>query len=241
MAITKTHIENNLQRIRERIAASCKKAGRPTKEVTLVAVTKSVEIDTIRHLLDLGLTELGESRALQFAQRVGEIDAYIQRRRNPLPSPVRWHMIGHLQRNKVKPIIETAGLIHSLDSLRLGEEINARAERLGIVSDVLLQVNCSKEPQKFGCAVGAALHLCEMLMTMKNLRLSGLMTMAPLSENPEDARPSFVRLRELFDEIRREGIGGAHFRHLSMGMSNDYPIAVEEGATLVRIGTALFE
>jgi len=241
MAITKNHIESNLKRIRGQIAASCKKAGRSTKEVTLIAVTKSVETDTIRHLLDLGLTELGESRALQFAQRVGEIDAYVQRRRNPLPSPVKWHMIGHLQRNKVKPIIETASLIHSLDSLRLGEEINARAERMGIVSDILLQVNCSKEPQKFGCAVGAALHLCEMLSTMKNLRLSGLMTMAPLSETPEDARPSFVRLREVFDEIRKEGAGGPHFRHLSMGMSNDYPIAVEEGATLVRIGTALFE
>ena len=149
-------------------------------------------------------------------------------------------MVGHLQRNKVKAALQTAEVIHSIDSLRLAEEINARAERMDRYVDVMLQVNSSGEPQKFGCAVGAALHLGAMIASMKHLRLIGLMTMAPLTNEAEHARPSFLRLRELFEEMQRENIGGVRFRHLSMGMSHDYPIAVEEGATILRIGTALF-
>ena len=131
--------------------------------------------------------------------------------------------------------------IHSVDSLRLAEEINLRAEKLDRVVDIFLQVNCSEEPQKSGCAVGAAQHLAGLVCTLKNLRLVGLMTMGPLSENPEDARPAFVRLRELFEDIRHDGVGGEAFREVSMGMSQDYDIAVEEGATMLRIGSALFE
>jgi len=241
MPVTKATIGRNLRRIREDIALACGRVGRPPEDVRLVAVTKSVDLEAIKALLDSGLTDLGESRSQQFTQRVAEVDAYLRRRRNPLPSPVRWHMIGHLQRNKVKGVLGCAEMIHSVDSLRLAEAIDGRAERLGRVVDLLLQVNCSQEEQKFGVAVGAAVHLGELICTLGHVRLNGLMTMAPIAEDPEKARPSFVRLRELFEEMRGEKIGGENFRHLSMGMSQDYVPAVEEGATLLRIGTALFE
>jgi len=241
MPVTKARIERNLRRIRDRIAAACARTGRPADGVRIVAVTKSVEMDTIKALLDAGLVQLAENRVQNLVQRVAETDAYVRRRRKPLPGPVRWHMIGHLQRNKVKTVLGCAEMIHSVDSLRLAEEINTRAERLERVVDVLLQVNCSQEAQKFGVAVGAALHLGEMIDTLANLRLGGLMTMAPLTDDPDQARVPFVRLRELFEEMSSHKIGGDNFRHLSMGMSQDYEVAVEEGATLLRIGTALFE
>ena len=241
MAATKGRIAKNLRLIRETIAEACARTGRRTDEVGIVAVTKAVGMDQIKALLDLGVTELGENRVQQLLLRAGELDAHLQRRRNELPAKPRWHMVGHLQRNKVKAVLAVAGVIHSVDSLRLAEEISTRAEKNGPIVDVMLQVNCSQEPQKFGCAVGAALHLGELVCTLKNIRLTGLMTMAPLTKNAEKARPTFVRLRELFEEMRGEKVGGEDFRHMSMGMSQDYPVAVEEGATILRIGTALFQ
>ena len=150
-------------------------------------------------------------------------------------------MVGHLQRNKVRQILPVTEVIHSVDSLRLAEEINVRAELLARTVDVFLQVNCTAEAQKSGCAVGAAAHLAELICTLRNLRLIGLMAMGPTTGGAEAARPAFVRLRELFEEIRKEKIGGDHCRHLSMGMSGDYVVAVEEGATVLRLGAALFE
>jgi len=241
MPVTKARIEKNVQRIRGNIVAACGRAGRRPEEVAIVAVTKSADMATIKNLLDAGLLDLGENRAQQLTARAGEVAAYVQRRKSPLRGPVRWHMIGHLQRNKVKAVLDCAEVIHSVDSLRLAEEIDARAERAGRVADVFLQVNCSQEQQKFGVAVGAAVPMAEMICTLKSLRLIGLMTMAPLTDDGERARPSFTRLRELFEEMQGEKIGGEHFRHLSMGMSQDYAVAVEEGATVLRIGTALFE
>jgi pyridoxal phosphate enzyme (YggS family) len=241
MPASRARIEKNLRRIREEIAAACERSRRPPEEVCLVAVTKAVDLPTIKNLLDAGVTELGENRVQQLVARAADIDAYLQRRRNALPAPVRWHMVGHLQRNKVRNVLDCVEVIHSVDSLRLAEEINVRAERAGRVVDVLLQVNCSQEEQKFGVAVGAALHLGELIGTLKSLRLLGLMTMAPLVSDPAKARPTFTRLREVFEEMRNEKIGGQAFRHLSMGMSQDYAVAVEEGATILRIGTALFE
>lgn len=241
MALTKAKIARNLRRIRQNIDDACAKANRLPQEVSIVAVTKTVELAPISWLIDLGMTELGESRVQQLLTRGKEVAEHLGRRRlKPVPT-VRWHMIGHLQRNKVKPVLECAEMIHSVDSLRLAEEINARAEKLGRRMSVMLQINCSQEDQKFGVAVGAATHLGELICTLDHLRLVGLMTMAPLADDPEAARPSFVRLRELYEEMRNDKIGGDDFRHLSMGMSNDYTVAVEEGATILRIGTALFE
>ena len=150
-------------------------------------------------------------------------------------------MIGHLQRNKVKAVLECSDIVHSVDSLRLAEEISARAGKMERTVRVMLEVNCSRESQKDGVAVGAATHMGELISTLPNIRLVGLMTMAQLTDDAEQARPTFVRLRELFEEMRGEKIGGDDFCHLSMGMSQDYHVAVEEGATMVRIGSAFFE
>lgn len=241
MPITKNRIAKNIARIRESISEAAARCGRSPDEVSIVAVTKRVDLETIKKLIDTGMTDLAESRAQQLCQRAGDIAAYLQRRRNEVPGGVRWHMVGHLQRNKVKSVLEVADVIHSVDSLRLAEEINARAEQAERRIDVFMEVNCSQEPQKDGVAVGAALHLAEMMSTLKHLRLLGLMTMAPLATDPAKARPTFVRLRELFEEICGEKIGGEDFRHLSMGMTQDYTVAVEEGATVLRIGTGIFE
>jgi len=240
MAVTRGKIESNLKRIRGDIAAACSRCGRDPQDVSILPVTKTVEFDTIKNLLDAGMTELGESRVQQLAARAEEMKAYLQRRRNALAAPVRWHMIGHLQRNKVKQAVNAAEVIHSVDSLRLAEEINARAEQAGRHVKIMLEVNCSQEPQKYGVAVGAATHLAELVSTLKWVTLTGLMTMAQISNDPEKARPAFVRLRELFEEIRHENICSQDFRHLSMGMSQDYSVAVEEGATILRIGKAIF-
>lgn len=240
MAVTRKRIEKNLREIRDQIALACAKVKRSPEEVTLVAVTKAVDLATIKNLLDAGVTELGENRVQQFVARAVELDAYLQRRRNKLARPVRWHMVGHLQRNKVKGALEWASMIHSVDSLRLAEELSHKAQQMGRSIDVLLQVNCSRESQKFGCAVGASEHLAELITTLPRIRLAGLMTMGPLTEDMDARRAAFGRLRELFEDMRKKRIGGEMFRHLSMGMSADYPQAVEEGATIVRIGTALF-
>jgi PLP dependent protein len=240
MAATKAKIERNLERVRANIAVACAKANRDPREVTLLPVTKSADIEGIKAIVELGLCELAESRVPQINERAAELEAWLSRRKEPC-GEIRWHMIGHLQRNKVKPACAVASVVHSVDSLRLAEDINERVEKDARVMDVMVQVNCSKEPQKYGCAVGAASHLAELVCTLKNLRLVGLMTMAPLVDDPEQARPAFALLREMFDELRHHHVGGDGFRHLSMGMSHDYMVAIEEGATIVRIGTALFE
>jgi PLP dependent protein len=252
------------KKVTDTIAAAAAKARRDPREVTLIAVTKTATTDQIKQLIELGHTHLGESRVQQLQQRAAQIDEWLTRQQSrelkkPLPAPndIHWHMIGHLQRNKVRAVMPVCHLIHSIDSLRLAEEIHEEAERLRATPatpdttavppspprqpiQVLLEVNVAGEGSKFGVAVGAALHLAEQMDTMDELQLVGLMCMAPFSSNPEDARPVFVRLREVFEEIRFRKIGGDKFRHLSMGMSGDYQIAIEEGSTMVRLGTAIF-
>jgi hypothetical protein len=240
MAVTRNRIQRNLDLICKNIEIACARSRRHPEEVSLVAITKSVDMDTIRNLLDVGLTDLGESRVQQLAKRSQEMDEYLKRRRNELRGPVRWHLVGHLQRNKINQALKCASYIHSVDSLRLAEELNTRAQRAGRTVDVFLQVNSTMEEQKHGCAVGAALHLGESITTLKNVRLIGLMAMGKLNDEQE-TRLSFGRLRELFEEMKSDKVGGPAFRHLSMGMSDDYVIAVEEGATVLRIGSALFQ
>jgi pyridoxal phosphate enzyme (YggS family) len=157
-----------------------------------------------------------------------------------LPAKLRWHMIGHLQRNKVKPALPLISIIHSIDSLRLAEELEVQLAKANRKMPVLMQVNASEESSKSGVAVGASVHLAEQIDTMPHLQLVGLMTMGPLEATDKETRHVFARTREIFDEMKWHKIGGAGFKHLSMGMSNDYEIAVEEGATMVRVGTALF-
>jgi pyridoxal phosphate enzyme (YggS family) len=240
----RTPLAERLDEVRERIAAACARAKRDPAEVTLVAVTKTAAPEQIREIISLGVTDLGESRVQVLTQRAAQIQEFLQRRGalgdEVQPVKVRWHMIGHLQRNKVKQVLPTVSLVHSVDSLRLAEEIEAAAEKAGKKANVLLQINASEEASKFGVAVGAAVHLAEQIDSMEHVNLIGLMTMGPLDAPPEKVRHAFARTREIFEEMKWHKIGGTAFRHLSMGMSNDFEIAIEEGATLVRVGTALF-
>ncbi|MBN2375740.1 MAG: YggS family pyridoxal phosphate-dependent enzyme [Sedimentisphaerales bacterium] len=246
----KKKIAENLNRIKGEVAEACSRSRRNPSSVRIIAVTKTVEVDTIRALLELGHFHIGESRVQELIQRNAMIQESISRRKElaeePPATPVvrpSWHMIGHLQRNKVKQLLPIVDFIHSVDSLRLAEEINTNAAKLGLVKKVriFLQVNTSNEKQKYGLAVGAVGALAEQIRTLPNLEMVGLMTMAPLTEDREMSRFCFARCREIFEELRGEKICGPAFNHLSMGMSQDYVTAVEEGATMVRIGTALFE
>ena len=241
-------LDIRLTEIRERIAAACAKADRAVSEVTLIAVTKTAAPEQIREVLQLGVGDLGESRVQVLTQKVAQVNEFYQRQKArgegenvaALAPRLRWHMIGHLQRNKVKPILPLVDFVHSVDSLRLAEEIEVAGGKINKTTPVFLQINASEEKSKFGVAVGASLHLAEQIASMSNIALVGLMTMAPLECTPEEARAVFTRTREIFDEIKWNKYGGAGFKHLSMGMSGDFEAAIAEGATMIRVGTALF-
>ncbi len=259
---TISSLKDRCAEVKERIARAAERVDRSERDIMLVIVTKYAEPEQILDLIQLGHVDFGESRVQQLAQRASMVEEWLDRRRTlpavsaahhisqgmrdpdggplRLPDEVRWHMIGHLQRNKVKKAIEHARLVHSVDSLRLGEEIHAAAMRNDKVIDVLLEINSSGETSKGGVALPAAVHVAEQLDTMVNLRLRGLMTMAPKCDNPEDARLSFQRCKEAFDDIRKTRIAAGHFNILSMGMSNDFEVAIECGANVVRVGSAIF-
>jgi pyridoxal phosphate enzyme (YggS family) len=237
-----TKISTRIRRIKDTINSACVRVGREPGEVRLVVVTKSANIDAVKEVIHLGFTELGENRVQQLKKVSAQVGEFLQGSNgdSALPKEVSWHMIGHLQRNKVGQVLPIAVLIHSVDTLRLAEEINTAAAKLNLRPKVLLQVNTSNEPQKYGVPVGAATHLAEQIETLPNLEVAGLMTMAPLTHNKDVVRACFVRARELFIEMRGEKIVGPQFTELSMGMSSDYEVAVEEGATILRIGSAIF-
>ena len=232
-------ISENLERIVDTIHSACDRAARDPQQLKLIVVTKSADIEAIEQVIRCGFTYLGENRVQQLKRVSAHIDNFLKA--NPeVPQNINWHMIGHLQRNKVQQVLPIATLIHSVDTLRLAEEINIAANKLHLCPRVLLQVNTSNEPQKYGVPVGAAIHLAEQIMTMPNLKVVGLMTMAPLTKNKERIRSCFVRARELFLEMKGEKVVGTEFAELSMGMSGDYEIAIEEGSTILRIGSAIF-
>jgi pyridoxal phosphate enzyme (YggS family) len=237
-------LAEKLKDVQARIAAAAEAARREPKDVTLIAVTKTAAPEQIREIIQLGVGDLGESRVQVLTQRAMQINEFYQRRAaagdENVAAKLRWHMIGHLQRNKVKAVMPIVSLIHSVDSLRLAEELEQQAGKVERRVPVMLQVNASEEPQKFGVAVGAAVHLAEQIDSMPHLQLVGLMTMAPLDASESQARHCFARTREIFEEMKWHKIGGTSLRHLSMGMSNDFEPAIAEGATMVRIGTLLF-
>jgi len=237
-----SRISERIKCLQETINTTCKRVGRDSSEIKLVVVTKSATFDAIKDVIQLGFSDLGENRVQQLKKISGQVAELLEQGNgNPnLPEKVNWHMIGHLQRNKVRQILPITTLIHSVDTLRLAEEINNSAAKLNLCPRVLLQVNTSNEPQKYGVPVGAATHLAEQIETLPNLKLVGLMTMAPLTRNKDVVRACFTRARELFIEMRGEKIVGPQFTELSMGMSSDYEQAVEEGATILRIGSAIF-
>jgi pyridoxal phosphate enzyme (YggS family) len=203
--------------------------------------------DQSRQLIELGHVDLGENRAQHLAQRAAQVDEFLQRHRQlnrgkarRVPEQVRWHMIGHLQRNKVRKLLPTVRLIHSVDSLRLAEEIQSAAGKREEPVEVLVEVNVVGDRGKYGVAPAAARHLIEQMETMINLRPRGLMCMAPLVEDPQETRPVFEQCRELLEDVRRSGVVSERFDILSMGMSNDFEVAIECGANIVRVGTAIF-
>ena len=235
-------IAERIERIKENIASACARSNRDPADVKLVVVTKSADFERVKQIIRLGFTELAENRVQQLKKVTAQTDEFLTgaNTNHNLPKKIKWHMIGHLQRNKVRQVLPVVSLIHSVDTLRLAEEINASAPKMNVHPKVLLQVNISNEPQKYGVPIGAATHLAEQIETLPNLKLVGLMTMAPLTHNKEVIRSCFVRARELFVEMKGEKIVGPKFTQLSMGMSSDYEIAVEEGATILRIGSAIF-
>ncbi|MBN2446741.1 MAG: YggS family pyridoxal phosphate-dependent enzyme [Phycisphaerae bacterium] len=235
-------LRENVGEVRARIAAAYRRSGREPGDVTLVAVTKYTGLAVIRELLRTGCTDLGESRVQQLMPRTNALGSSAATLETTVTVDApRWHMIGHLQRNKVKYLLPSVRIVHAVDSLRLAEQIDELAGRHGISADVLIEVNVAGEEQKYGVTPDKLPALLEELGPKQHIRLCGLMTMAPLADNPEDARPHFARLRQLLTDARDRGIVGPACRHLSMGMSQDYEIAVEEGATLVRVGSLLFE
>ncbi len=232
----------NLAEVRSNIAEACRRAGRDSGEIRLVAVTKYSSLDTVRALPAEGVLDLGENRVQQLAERADLLGTTDLDLSEPTTAPPpRWHMIGHLQRNKVKGLLKHTRVIHSLDSTRLVAEVEKQAQNLDVAVDAFLEINVAGEAAKSGAPLSDVRELAQAAAKCSRLRVQGLMTMAPFDTDPEAARPHFARLRELLDSLRDEGILGPECRHLSMGMTIDYTVAIEEGATFLRIGSALFK
>jgi pyridoxal phosphate enzyme (YggS family) len=243
-------LRDNVTRVQANIAAACRRAGRDPAEVRLLAVTKYVSLEVARELLAAGLVDLGENRVQQLvtrAQACGTArfdwpdDSAGRADSSPAPAAPRWHMLGHVQRNKLKTLLPHARIVHSLDSARLAEAVARQAQELQVQVDVLIEVNIAGEAAKTGALPADVPALVAAVAAFPPLRLRGLMTMTPYDPNPETSRPYFAQLRELLERLRAQGAVGPGGRHLSMGMSQDYVVAVEEGATIVRLGSALFD
>ena len=233
-------IAKKIKQLEENIAETCAKNNVDRSRITLVVVTKSAALEDTKKVIQLGYNHLGENRVQQLKKVSTEIADFIENGKAKMPEKINWHLIGHLQRNKVRQALPIASLIHSVDTLRLAEEISSAAKKLDLMPKVLLQVDTSGELQKYGVPVGAAIHLAEQINTLPNIELNGLMTMAPLTRNKDTIDSCFARAQELFDEIKGEKIAGKYFSQLSMGMSSDYRLAIARGATILRIGSAIF-
>jgi len=225
----KSALAARLAGVEARIAAACRRAGRPRADVTLVAVTKTVPVEMAALLAELGVSELGESRPQELWKKAAVLPA------------AHWHLIGHLQRNKIDKTLPFVCMIHSVDSLRLLDALEEEARRQNRSLPVLLEVNASREPQKHGFMPEEVAAVAEQAARLTFVRVRGLMTMAALEAEPEQCRPTFAELRRLRDSLRERFPAPHLLQHLSMGMSNDFEVAVEEGATLVRLGSVLFE
>lgn len=222
-------IQLNLNKIKSEITASCEKSGKKAENVKIVAVTKTRTPAQINEVIDLGITDIGENRVQELLEKYDKVK-----------SGANWHIIGHLQTNKVKYIADKVSMIQSVDSLKLALEIEKQCSKLGKLMDILIEVN-SGEENKNGVAYSEAISLVEEVSKLKFVRIKGLMTMAPLGAPEEELRKVFSSLRELSEEIKLRNFPGVFMEELSMGMSGDYKIAVEEGATIIRPGRSLFE
>ncbi len=222
-------IRERLEKVQNSISEAVKASGRDDKDVTLIAVSKTKPVEMIKEVYDAGIRDFGENKVQEI------IDKYPK-----LPSDIRWHLIGHLQTNKVKYIIDKVCMIHSVDSLKLAQEISRQAIKHNVTADILIEVNVAGEDTKFGVKPEDTLSLCEEISALANVRIRGLMTVAPFVDDPEENRAVFCTLRQLFVDIDAKNIDNVCMDCLSMGMSNDYTVAIEEGATFVRVGTSIF-
>ena len=219
----------NYKEVEKRVEEACKRAGRKREEVTLIAVSKTKPVSMIEELLPLNVRDFGENKVQELTAKA-EI----------LPSALHWHMIGHLQRNKVKYIVDKACIIHSVDSLRLAEEISKAAQKKQVTAKILIEVNVAEEESKFGVRTSELLPLIEAISLRPNIAIKGLMTIAPYVENPEENRWIFQKLKNLSIDIKGKNFDNVTMDVLSMGMTGDYEVAIEEGATHVRVGTGIF-
>ena len=224
-----SEIRDNLEIVRRRIEEACQRAGRDASEVTLIAVSKTKPVPMLEEAYEGGARDFGENKVQEIQAKYGS-----------LPDDVRWHMIGHLQRNKVKYIAGQVALIHSVDSYRLAEEINIQAKKKNIIVPILVEVNIAHEDSKFGISEEDAVQLVEEIAELENVRIKGLITIAPYVENAEDNRLYFRKIKYLSVDIAAKNIDNVSMEILSMGMTGDYEVAIEEGATMVRVGTGIF-
>jgi pyridoxal phosphate enzyme (YggS family) len=222
-------INDNIKTISQNVRDICIRTGKDPDSITIIAVTKTVDTDRIKHAIDCGMENLGENKVQE-----------IMAKYNLIEKNVKWHLIGHLQTNKVKYIIDKVALIHSVDSISLAEEISRRAEKAGIKMDVLIQINVAEEETKFGISYEEIDDFVQQLSKLSGIRVKGLMTIAPNFEDIELVRPVFRKLKEKFDLLAKADIPNVEMKYLSMGMTNDYKTAIEEGSNMVRIGTGIF-
>ena len=222
-------IKENLEEVEARITRACERSGRERSEVTLISVSKTKPVEMLQEAYDAGSRDFGENKPQEIREKYPQ-----------LPTDIRWHMIGHLQRNKIKYIIDKVYMIHSVDSIRLAEAIDEEAKKHGIVMPVLIEVNVAEEESKFGVHLDEVESLIRQISELSNIRVQGLMTIAPFTENAEDNRIYFRKLRNLYVDIKDKNIDNVNMCNLSMGMTGDYEVAVEEGATMVRVGTGIF-
>ena len=222
-------LKENLANVEKNIEQACKNAGRNRNEVTLIAVSKTKPVEMLQEIYDENIRDFGENKVQELCSKMEQ-----------LPSDIRWHMIGHLQRNKVKYIVGKVELIHSVDTYRLAEEINIQAKKQNVIVPILVEVNIAHEESKFGISAEDAILLVEEISKLENIRIKGLMTIAPYVENPEDNRLYFRKIKQLSVDITNKNIDNVSMEILSMGMTGDYMVAIEEGATMVRVGTGIF-
>lgn len=222
-------LQDNLKEIENRVQAACDRAGRSRDEVTLIAVSKTKPIEDLTEIYNAGVRDFGENKVQELTDKIEK-----------MPKDIKWHMIGHLQRNKVKYIIDKVELIHSVDSFRLAEEINIQAKKKGIVVPILVEVNIADEESKFGVSKEDAMELVKQIATLDGLTVKGLMSIAPYVVDSEENRPYFHKIKDLSVDISNENIDNVSMDILSMGMTGDFEVAIEEGATMVRVGTGIF-
>lgn len=222
-------LQENLQKVEEEICRACENAGRDREEVTLIAVSKTKPVEMLQEIYAQGVRDFGENKVQELTTKY-----------ELLPKDIRWHMIGHLQRNKVKYIVDKAALIHSVDSLRLAQEISKEAVKKDVTVSILIEVNISQEETKFGISEQEVIELVEEAAKLPNIRIQGLMTVAPPVKDPEENRLFFRKIKQLSVDIMNKNIDNVSMETLSMGMTNDYTAAIEEGAAMVRVGTGIF-